>query len=250
MGVSEIINKTTVLVKDNSPIILTAIGVTGTIATAYLAARASFKAAEVLEDHHEPGITKEKVKETWKLYIPSLASAAVTCTAIVCANRIGYRRTAAVAAGLALTERALDEYKDKVVQTIGKNKEKAVREEIAKDRVARDASNHPPVLVQTTGKVLLHEAYTGRFFEGTVEDVKKAVNIINRAIQQEDSQTVSDFYDLIRLPHTAISDEFGWNNGELLELEWTTCMTPEGDQPAISFDYASRPMLRPWRSFL
>ena len=45
MNIKKIVAYTTKLLNDNSPVILTALGVTGTITTAYLAVKATFKAA-------------------------------------------------------------------------------------------------------------------------------------------------------------------------------------------------------------
>ena len=59
------------------------------------------------------------------------------------------------------------------------------------------------------------------------------------------SATISDFYDKIGLSHTSISDSFGWNVGEPLELTWTTTSTKD-NKPAMSYDFRSDPFLRPW----
>src|SRR5690349_5429579 len=91
---------------DNSPTILTALGAVGTLTTAYLAGKASFKAAQILDDYDTISIqenrppldAKDKVAVVWKLYIPAASTAIVTVTSIILANRIGTRRAAALAA--------------------------------------------------------------------------------------------------------------------------------------------------------
>jgi len=245
---------------DNSTTILTAIGVTGAVTSAILTGKATVKAVQILDEaqKHPEGYTdtehrslnrNEKFKLIWKLYIPAAGVLTLTCASIICANRIGTRRTAAVASAFALTERAFDEYREKVVQHMGKKEERVVRDEVAQDRVNRSFSEQGPTVIQMTGKVLLHDEYSGRFFEGTVNGVDKAVNEINRQIgsQFEGYATLSDFYDKIGLTNTSLSDEMGWNAKEPLKIEWTTCTTPDGQLAAHSFEFQTRPVLRPWK---
>lgn len=251
-----VIRKVERLVSDNSPAILTAIGVTGVVGTAYLTGKATVKATRILDEEKARATykidfkftKKEQLEKIWKLYIPPVISGVLTISAVVCAARIGSRRTAAMASAVVLSERAFDEYKSKVVETIGKKKEQEVRDEVAKDRVHRDLGDKTYV-IHTEGKILCHDAYSGRFFESTINDIEAAVNNINRNIMQEDSQSVSDFYDMIGLEHTSLSDEMGWNNAEQLTLDWTTVPGPTPTSPAAhSFDFGSRPILRPYRA--
>lgn len=253
MNISSIISKSKHLVSDNSPVLLTAVGVAGVITTAYLTHKAAVKmTGEELEyefmtkdddARYEP-TAKELIQKHWKLYIPPVSVAAVTCVSIIGANRIGTRRAAAVAAAYTISERAYDEYKSKVIERIGVNKEREIRDSIAQDRVTRDIT-HAGELIEQDGKVLCHDAYSGRFFYSTVESVNKAVNVVNKEINDNGSATISDFYDAVGLSHTSISDSFGWNTRELLELNWTTCATPDG-RPAMSYDFRADPFLRPW----
>lgn len=247
-------------VSDNAPVILTAVGVAGTLATAYLTGRATAEAVRLLdsdtaaarESTGDPTYEfnpKTKAKIVWHLYIPPISVAAVTCGAIICANRVEAKRTAALAAALAITERAYDEYKEKALDVVGTAKEQKIRDEVAKDRVKRDEhQNGPIVMPSNNGKVLVHDAYSGRFFESTVNEIDKAVNEINQDLRNEGNATVSDFYDKIKLSHTSASDQFGWRIEEPLVIKWTTCTTDDGQYAAHSYDFATFPVYRPWRN--
>jgi hypothetical protein len=242
---------------DNSPTILTVIGATGVLGTAYLTGKATFRVAEILAFEHEDRKTKhkgyippelladftfkEKVNFVWKEYIPPATTATVTIAAIIMANRIGSRRVAAMTVAYSLSERAFTEYRDKVVQHMGDKKEQRVRDDIAQDRVDR----HPPkpgsILVMAEGKVPCFDAYSARYFASTMEDLKKAQNDLNYKIINNDYASLSEFYDLLDLEHTLQSDNIGWNTEKLLELEFSTCMTPE-QKPALSISYRTEPI--------
>lgn len=247
MNIRGIVRSTEKLVSENSPAILTAIGVTGTLTTAFLTGKASFKAAEIIRKEEMLGgtagdsstRTKERAKLVWREYIPAAASGAATVTAIVMANRIGTRRTAAMAAGMALTERAFDEYSEKVKEKLGEKKEREFRSEIAQDQVSRsfDKSEH---VVVNQGEQLCHDAYTGRYFSSSVEKLRRAENNVNKQIINNDYASLTTFYNNVGLEPTVVSDDVGWNHDGYCELLIDSTLTKD-NVPAISFDFAQRP---------
>lgn len=258
MNISKFASKTGKMLADNSPVILTALGVTGTVAVAYLAGTASFKAAEVLREEqfkknlhevnkNEPLTPREKFELTWMLYLPAASTGVLTVTSIICANRIGARRAAALATAFNLSERAIAEYRNKVVEKIGANKEQAIRDEIAQDRVNR--AEHPQTVIITGSpgeQMLCHDAFIDRYFMSDMETIRRAVNDINFQIHQDDSATVSDFYDLLGLPHTTVSDELGWNHHQKCEVSFSSILK-DGVTPCLSFEFASWPIRESWR---
>jgi hypothetical protein len=260
MNISQMAKRAEKIVTDNSPAILTAIGVTGTITTAYLTGRASFKAAEVIKaqqfrnDLHEtsPKRTmdnKDKFLLVWKLYIPAGGMAVTTVACIVMANHIGTRRAAAVAAAYSISEKAFTEYRDKVVEKIGENKEREVRDEVAQDRVNRAAANRDVIMVTDGNKVMCHDAFSNQFFMSDMETLRKAQNDINAQILHADYATVNDFYDFVDaegLDHTSVSGDLGWNTDKMLEIDFATVLYKD-KTPCISVVFATVPVRDPWR---
>ncbi len=59
----------------------------------------------------------------------------MTIVCIVGSSKAGGRRTTAAVAAYSLTERAFSEYKEKVVEQIGKGQEQKIRDEIVQDQV-------------------------------------------------------------------------------------------------------------------
>jgi hypothetical protein len=74
-----------------------------------------------------------------------------------------------------------------------------------------------------------------------METIRKAVNEINYKINNYYSASLSDFYEMIGLPKTQISDEFGWNTDELLDVEYGSTVLQDG-RPAISISYNKVPI--------
>lgn len=241
------------LVVDNSPAILTAIGVTGTVSTAVLAARATYEAsadlhAMLAEQNGDFGALdviedipfRERARLTWKHYIPPVAVGATTIACIVGANRISSKRAATLVTAYSITERAFAEYKDKVVEQIGVNKEQKVRDSIAQDRILADPVGSREVIITGNGKVLCYESYTARYFESDMETLRKAQNDINEQIHNEMYASLNDFNRLIGLPYAGLGEDLGWSTDKMLELQFSTSLSEDG-RPCIVVGYRRLP---------
>jgi len=233
------------LVVDNSPTILTAIGVTGALTTAYLTGRASYFAADEILYAERGSIgntphlrldAKAKIKLTWKLYIPAAATATLTVAAIIGANRIGSRRAAALAAAYSVTEKAFTEYREKIVDKIGEKKEQQARDEIAQERVLASSA-----VVISSDEGLCYEVFTDRYFEGDIELLRRAENDLNRTILHDGYASLTDFYHLIGLKTTALSDEVGWTNDSPLDLKFSAVLG-KNNRPCLAVDYRVAPI--------
>lgn len=248
MTVSQVLHNIGKIVADNSPIILTSVGVAGSLTTAILTGKACWQASRILlggEDSDpwelENQTFFEKTKIVWPLFIPPLASAAVTVTSIVLANRIGTRRAAALAAAYSISEKAFEEYKEKVTEKLGKTKEREVRDEIAQNRVDKNPVNNSEIIITGNGDSLFLDLHSNRYFKSTMEDVKKAVNDTNYQIIHHDYASLNDFYDRLGIDHTRYGEELGWTSMEKLEVSFSTTLSKD-QRPCITIDFTTEPM--------
>ncbi len=249
MTLRDLPRKTERSVKRNSPTILTGIGVSGVLVTAYLAGKASWEASQVIQieelnsgtDSEWKNRYKSRSKHVWKLYIPAAISGAVTIGCIVGGAKISSRRAAAAYALTAIAERGFEEYREKVVEKIGEKKEQSIRDEIAQDRV--DKNPPPTVITLGTGTVLCCEMHTMRYFMCEIEKIKRAEMYINRKILREMEATLDDFYHEVGIPGTSFSHLYGWDTGRMLTLEPSAIMGPDGT-PAWAFEYDHLKQLR------
>lgn len=249
MDLARLLKRIEKLTIDNSPAILTALGVTGTLTTAYLTGKASIKAVAIVQteqrkldeypkSHHLE--TRDMVPLVWKLYIPAAVTGALTISAILAANHVSTRRATAVAAAYSITEKAFTEYKEKVVEKIGEKKERAYRDEIAQERVERNPPNDNLVIITDNGEVLCHDAFSGRYFKSSMEAIQRAEIAVNHQILNDGYASLSDLYYLLELPVTAISEEVGWNTDRMLKIVYSTVLSPD-NRPCISIDFDLHP---------
>lgn len=220
----------------NAPALLTSLGVSGAITTAYLAAKAGYAHNGRVRDDLPNGgyLTKrEEFELVWDLYIPPVTAGVFTVACIVAASRVSSSRVAAAYSLLSVSERAFDEYRDKVVEQIGVKREQNVRDTIVEDHVK---ANPPSELVVLgSGTHICLEEYTGRYFNSDMESLRKAQNDINAKIVSERYVTLNDFYYLLSLPYTSESGRMGWEDNQL-KLNFYTVLSDKG-QPVLAFEY-------------
>lgn len=245
-----------------SPAILTAIAVTGTVTTAIMVGKASFKAAQLIEEEeqrrktdHALGVTQEvvemetrdKVTLVWTLYIPAVSTCVTTVVAMITANQIGTRRTAAMAAAYSLSEKAFGEYREKIVEKMGEKKEAHVRDELAQERVARNPVNTTQVVMVNAGDVLCYDQHSGRYFHSDMETLKKAQNDTNYQILRDSYASLNDFYDRVGLEYIPSGEELGWSTDKELELSFSSVLSTD-QRPCIAIDFMHGPVINYYKA--
>ena len=244
MNLPYFMNQAKRLLKSHTPEILTAVGVSGVLSTSYLVGKASFEASRVIDAHEnsqgaQPE-NKDRIKErvvlVWKLYIPAGISGAFTVGCVIAGAKIKGNRTATAIAAYSLTERAFSEYREKVVEEIGKGKEQKIRDEIAQEHVSAMPLGSREVIILGTGHVLCCELFTGRYFRSDMETLRQTQNQINQMIISALYIAIGDFYELVGLSPTSVSDNLGWDSDRLMELTFSAVVSDSGE-PCLAFDY-------------
>lgn len=202
----------------HSPAILTGLGITGFITTTVFAVRATPKALKLIEaKKKEENVDKlppiDVVKVTWKCYIPAAISGVTSAACLIGAHSVHAKRHAAIATAYKLSETALAEYKDKVIETIGEKKEKTVRDKVAQKKIEEKPLSKSEVIITKKGDLLCFEPTSSRYFKSDKETIRSAINNLNEQMLHDMFGYVSlnDFYDELGLDHTSIGDDLGWN---------------------------------------
>ncbi|AXQ61283.1 hypothetical protein SEA_LIBERTYBELL_42 [Streptomyces phage LibertyBell] len=257
MDISPLLKQVGKVAAKNSPAILTALGVTGTITTAILAAKGAFKSAgDIVAEEAERALKVEaeeltpedaamtrqdKFNLTWKNYVPAAIVGAATIGAIICSHNIADRRAAAAAAAYTFVEKSFKDYQDKTKTKIGEKKERELRDELAQERFDRRPVR--PVIITGKGNTLFYDAWSGRTFYSDMQAFQKAVNQFNSDIIGSGYGSLSEFWSLLGLDPTQQSDNIGWPSERILEYTITSVITAD-DEPAISYEFSTRPTLR------
>lgn len=143
-------------IKKHSPEILVAAGIVGTITSTVMACKATTKAGDIVDDHHEKmeqintvaamakddetvEYTEQDLKKDTtivytqtavqfiKLYAPSVILGAVSIGSILYSHKILTKRNAALAAAYATIDKGFKEYRGRVVERFGKELDKELK---------------------------------------------------------------------------------------------------------------------------
>ena len=234
------------VISKRSPEILTGIGIAGMITTTVIAVRATPKALVLIEDKKIENDTDkltpvETIKATWTCYIPAAVTGCISVFCLIGASSVNVRRNAALATAYTLSESALKEYQEKVIETIGEKKEQSVRDSIAKDRVEQDPVTSKEVIITEKGNTLCYDVISGRYFKSDIDKLKKVENELNRQMRDEMYISLNEFYYEIGLNPISIGDDLGWNiDHGYIELSFSSQLADEG-KPCLVIDYQVAP---------
>jgi hypothetical protein len=177
----------------------------------------------------------------WHGYIPATLVGAASVAFILASNRIATKRITALAIASGISERAFNEYKERVVEKFGENKARDLRDDVATHRVAEDDVTNKEVVITGTGEVLCYDMHTGRYFMSSHEAIKKAENQINYNLVHFMAASLSEFYEEIGLPPTSYSDAVGWDINNHMEVYVTTTMSAD-NRPCLAIDFSNPPV--------
>lgn len=229
-----------------SPEILTGIGIAGMVTTTVLAVTATPKAILLLNDRKDeleteklPGV--EIVKTTWKCYIPAAITGAMSITCLIGASKVNLKRNAALATAYRLSEKALTEYKDAVIETVGEKKEKIIREKVAEEQIKKDPVANHDVIITGRGSTLCYDGVFGKYFESDVESIKRAINAINRKINFDMYASLNDFYSELGVETIPAGEDLGWKIDDgMLDVDFSSRLTEDG-RPCLVIRYTIAP---------
>ena len=223
-----------------SPGILTGIGIAGMIGATFMAVKATPKALYLIETKKEESEVEEltpveTIKTCWKCYIPATLTTVVSAACLIGASTVSAKRNAALATAYSISEAALREYQEKVVEVIGEKKEKTVRDAVAKDQIERDpVTKSEVVIIDSNSNTLCYEPLSGRYFKSTIDKIKKAEIKLDRQMIQEMYVSLNDFYWEIGLDGTDLGDQMGWNLSKgYMDLSFSSQLADDGTPCAV-----------------
>lgn len=215
-----------------SPEILTAIGISGFFIAGITAVRQTPKALHLIDQKEmdeDRSLNKlEVVQTTWKCYVAPVVTSIISAGCIIGANRIGSRRHTALVAAYTISETALKEYQEKAVEVVGKKKEQEIRDAVAQEKIIKNPISAKEIITTGKGDTLFFEPLSGRYFISDIEDIRRAVNELNREMLKDMCISLNEFYYALHLHETQMGESVGWNIEKgLVELDFSSQLTEE-----------------------
>ena len=228
------------LIREATPYVLTGSAIVGIAVTAMFTAKGALRAQDILiRNEARDAAFKRRVQLTWKEFVPALSAAAVTGACVVGLHGVLGRRIASIAAATTVVETQLNKLKTAVKDVATPQ----LREEIQNAAVRSTArETEVPVVADdlAEGSQLCFEAYSGRYFSASMEDVRGGINDVNAQINSNFYASLNDLYDALGLERLRYGDDVGWNTDSLIEPCFSADLTPDG-RPYLVLDYQKAP---------
>lgn len=200
----------------------------GVVATAIETGRATTKAKHLLavdealrtynEDEHgiveEPPTKKKIVQTCWKAYVPAMILGGGTIVCILGSNALNKKQIASLTAGYMALGKAYQEYRQKVIENFGIEKEAEIHDQIKEEKLPEVREK------MEEEKLLCYEPISKRYFHATEIELTDAFYNANRYFALNGELSMNDFTSYLPgLDFTPEGDTLGWC-AEYLANEW------------------------------
>lgn len=245
-NITNIIKGIKASISRHSPEILTGIGIAGMVTTTILAVKATPKAIKLIEaekraKHVDALSPVDTIKTVWKCYIPAAMTGVSSIACLIGSNAINAKRNAALTTVYTLSEMARNEYKEKVIETIGEKKERTIKEKVDAERIKKDPVSKKEVIITEKGTTLCYDHVFGRYFKSDIDLINRAMNKINREIVINMYASLNDFYAELGLSPVEMGYDLGWNIDDgTIEIEPSSQLADDGT-PCLVIDYSVSP---------
>ena len=231
----------------HSPEILTGLGIAGMVSATIMAVKETPKVLDIISEIKEKDLdkkeeTKEIVIQAGPVYIPTIITTGVSIACIIGASSINLKRNAALATAYSISKNALEEYREKVIDTIGEKKERKIQDDIVKDHMDKTPINNTEVYIAGEGTTLFYDDHSGRYFIQDLGRMEKIENMLNKRLWSEMWISLNEFYYEIGLKPLKDGDNIGFNidDGYLDYTECYSAQIAEDGRPCLGIKIEER----------
>lgn len=229
----------------HSPTVLFGLGVVGVVVTAVAASRATLKMDEILTNHEEQIALTEKVANDEKLnsdyseedrirdltivyartglaiakaYAPSVLCGVASVVALTGSHVILSRRNVAITAAYAALDKGFREYRERVREEIGADKESSLRHGYKTVEIVEETEQGPVVkTIRRANKASIYARFFDEYSTQWQRDpaynvlfVNCQQNYANDLLRARGHVFLNEVYDMLGLPRTKEGSVVGW----------------------------------------
>lgn len=249
----------------NSPVLLVGAAVAGVITTGVLAAKGGYKARGIVDaermrrvaspeppfdtflDYKEefdaltPQLTPVEIaKLTWMCYAVPGVTGASTIASVLGVHMIHTKRHAALAGLYVAATGKLDDYREEAEKLLGPKKSQELSNAVGQKAVDQNPPINHEVVVTSAGNELCHDEWGGRWFNGDLPTIERAIAEINLTLAESGEANVNEFYDHLGLTPTQIGAVHGWSGPGRISVRMGNVTSPDG-RSAISYRFHKEP---------
>lgn len=258
-------------IKNNAADIFVGGGITLMIASVGTAISGTNKARDILEQERiktvhldedgnytwdEPTL-KEKIKLTWKCYIPTAATGVAGTVAIIKGTSDNKKAIKALKSAYNAAKTTIEDHKEEIVAALGEEKAQEVEEKVAAKQASRTVAPESEGYFDVTGveepRNLIYDKYANTYFYASKSELEEVETWLNNEFRLDSNYVkLNDMYshmnrnryghDVISTPE--IGNVVGWSLAQFYEqnqkikfkLYGSDKLTPRG-QAYLILDY-------------
>lgn len=259
LNVSKFLKNAQKGLKEHSPEILTGLGISGLVATVFMTSSGTVKALAILDDATQENCNghlvrcditylpkalplKERIRLTWPCYIPSIITGCLSISCLIGASSVSAKRNAALATAYTITEGLFKEYRGKMIEKLGEEgeqKDKEVRETIAKEHVKK--KNRIETVIVGDGTFKFYDDLYGGFVDTTKNDFMKGLNEANSILISQGYISLNEFYDCINMDSIGSGNRVGWRLDRDGLIDIGLYSEIKNDVPSFIINYYNEP---------
>lgn len=233
--------------RKHSTKILAGIAVASEFAAVIFAAKEGPIAQDRLKELPADAKWTDKLKAVGPVYLPAFGMLVLSTGCIIGGCAVGEKKIAIVSGLYSASEAALRDYERKVVETVGKDKAQEIQNAVAKQCMEEHPISSATIYSTGKGDQIIYDPLSGRYFTSDVNEIVKAMNVMNKRILNEMWVTVNDWYYELGLEPVGLADGYGWNVDHLIDIPtdpqcWAHTTTVD-NRSAFMITYYNRPVL-------
>lgn len=188
----------------------------------------------------------ETVVTAGKRYLPAIVTIGAGVVCVVESVSVGKKRYSALAVSYELLKEASETYKQKVIETIGENKEKKIEAAIAQDNVDKNPPKAETIYITEKGQTLFKDSLTGQYFRSDVNTVRRcALELANQELCDNYAGVPEWLLSLgLEVPDSMLGQ--GWSapdQGRLVTIDFTPVTAHKyNDEPCHTITYDPMPV--------
>lgn len=184
---------------------------------------------------------KEKIKKTWKFWLPVAAGAIGGAVLVGTGQSKNEKTKAALGAACAYAQTSLGEYKEKVREIVGKQKEEEIAAAADKEVVDRHPVAEEDIVHAGYGTTKCFDRYSGRYFYSDIEWLRKCQNDLNEILETDMYVSLNEMYSMVGLSNVELGDELGFNIDDgRVKFTFGSILDQNG-KPCLTWRYSVKP---------
>lgn len=159
----------------------------------------------------------EKFKVAAPVYIPAAGMFLLSSGSIIGGCALGERRVAMLTGLYSASEAALRKYEEKIIDKIGPEQAKEVKQEAVKEVMREQASCGNEIIYTGNGVDIFFEPFSGRYFASSREAIDRGIAEFEKRLHSDIWCSLNQLYDCWDIPRTDLGGYFGWNSDDIVD---------------------------------